>query len=59
MQWKTADALLEGGQEDDLYVFLREAGLAFGMSVEQVMANTEFRVNEAAWADRDAYYVSR
>lgn len=40
MEWKTADALLETEEQDDLYSFLREVGLQFGMTVEQVMANT-------------------
>lgn len=46
MEWKTADALLEGEEPDELYTFLRAAGIAFNMSVEQVMANTTFEPAE-------------
>lgn len=41
MQWKMLDAILEGDEDDELYVFLREAGIVFEMTVEEVMANTE------------------
>jgi hypothetical protein len=41
MEWKTLDALLEGEEPDEMYLFLREVGIVFEMSVEQVMANAE------------------
>lgn len=46
MEWKTLDALLEGEEPDEMYLFLREVGILFEMSVEQVMANAEITFAE-------------
>jgi hypothetical protein len=46
MEWKTLDALLEGEEPDEMYLFLREVGIVFEMSVEQVMANAEITLSE-------------